>query len=61
MVKTFRIMKILKISHLLKNLHVGNSWKFVFKVHENLMKTLYISVLTFFVVHMAACIYVFVG
>jgi len=51
----------MKISHLLKNLKLGQYWKFVYKVWENLLKTLYLILLTFLVVHLAACFFAAIG
>lgn len=61
LVRTFRILKLMKVSQLLKSLKLGSHWKFVYKVRENLLKTVYIAILTFFVVHLAACCFAGIG
>lgn len=61
LVRTLRIIKLFKLSSLLENLKLDQQWRFEFKVRENLFKTLYISLLTFLVVHIAACIFAAIG
>ena len=53
--------KVFKLKHILELLKLEKSWKFKIKVKANFFKTLYLILQTFFIVHISACIFVYIG
>ena len=60
-IRTFRLMKIMKLSYFLKNLKLEHHWRFQIKVRENFLKTLYLVLLMFLIVHVASCMFILIG
>lgn len=61
LISTLKMTKIFHVEYWLKAFNLGNIWKFRLKVHENLFKTISTMLLTYVILHVAACIFIAIG
>ncbi len=49
------------LSNILKTLKLGNLWRYKIKAKEGLIKTIYVAIMTYLVLHLGGCIFTYIG
>ena len=61
LISILKVTKVFKMRHILDLLNLEKFWRFKIRVKANLFKTLYLTLQTFFIVHISACIFIYIG
>lgn len=61
LIKTLKMSKRFTLSNLLRTLHLGDLWRYRIKSSESLISTLYFAIMTYIVLHIGSCIFIYIG
>ena len=61
LIQTVKMTKLFSLSNILKSLKLGNMWRYKIKAKEGLINTIYVSFMTYLVLHLGGCIFTYIG
>jgi len=61
LVRTLKMTWIFRLSRVMKSFKLGAYWRFKIKVYDNFLKTFYLMIVTFFLLHLGACVFIIIG